>query len=153
MAQTASIQATILIALVLMVAGCGGGSSASDAPPRVEFIKQANAICKDTQEAALEKVHQYLRAHPGGFERLEPEIEKDRMVMALAHSAIVKEARRLAALPAPEGDEKKIAAIVAAIEAGLNKAEEDPLSTIAGTYRRAIKLATAYGISQCYEIV
>jgi acetylornithine deacetylase/succinyl-diaminopimelate desuccinylase-like protein len=145
--------ALFAICLSSLLAGCGSGDSKPPTalPSKAEFVKQADALCKQTQEAVLGRVQAHVRKYPGSL-NIHPEIARDKLILLLARPEIQKEAHRLAALPAPKGDEEKIQAIVAALEAGIRKAEEDPLSTVAGTYRKASQLATAYGI-KCYEVV
>jgi hypothetical protein len=139
-------------ALALLLAGCGGGGGSTATLSKAEFIKQADAICKKAQQAESKKLREYVREHPEIL-TIQPEIKKDRLVLALASPLVQREAGRLGALPAPKGEEEKVAAIVAAIEEGVKKAEEDPLSTVRGTYLQASKLSTEYGLRQCFRVL
>jgi hypothetical protein len=74
-------------------------------------------------------------------------------VIKLGLPQIQVEAEELDELGAPEGDEEQIDAIVAGIEDGLKKAEEDPISTnksgAANPFAAVDKLTTDYGFKVC----
>jgi hypothetical protein len=139
----------ILILFALMLCSCGSGdSSASEAPSKAAFVKWAAAICEELKQEFSKKLRVYVRTHPGSL-NIHPEIARDRLIMALDRPLIEEEAEKLAALPAPQGDEEEIAAIVKAIEAGVKKAMANPTATILGTYRPANKLLEGYELREC----
>jgi hypothetical protein len=59
-------------------------------------------------------------------------------------------AEELGGLGPPKGDEKQVAAIVKAFEAGVAKLEADPLASNApSAFAKADELAAAYGLTDC----
>jgi hypothetical protein len=143
--------AVLLAALVLSLCGCGGdgnSATAGAAPSKAEFTKDAVAICEQTQQAVQERLKDHVREHPGSL-NIQPEIARDKLVMVLIRPLVEKQAEELAGLPAPSGDEERVAALVAATEASIEHAEADPEATILGTYREANKLATELGLEEC----
>jgi hypothetical protein len=153
--MTLSITSTtgaLLAVLALSLTGCGGASgdsaTADAAPSKAQFTKKAVAICLDIQKASQTRLKRYVAAHPESL-NIQPEIARDALVMELLRPLSEKQAKELAALPAPAGDEAKIDAMVAATEAGIKHAEADPEATILGTYREANKLTSEYGLEEC----
>jgi hypothetical protein len=136
---------------VLLLAGCGGSGgdkATSTALSEAQFNKQATAICQQTREAVQELLREYVKEHPESL-HIQPEIARDKLVLEITRSLVEKQAEGLAGLVAPQETEEQVRAIGAAIEAGIKRDEEDPQSTIIGTYREANKLAAEAGLSQC----
>jgi hypothetical protein len=143
------------LALAVVAAGCGSGgdSTTSDgssaALTKAEFIKQGDAICKETDKIQNKDIRLYLVKNPGSSGKKE-DVEK---VIKVGLGQIKVEAEEVDALGAPEGDEEKVEAIVRGIEDGLKKAEEDPVSTnksgAANPFAAVDKLTTDYGFKVC----
>jgi len=148
-----SLAACVVLALV--AAGCGsdGDSTAADESSaslsKAEFIKKGDEICKETDKIQNKDIRLYLVENPGSSGKKE-DVEK---VIKVGLQQIKVEAEELEALGAPEGDEEKIEAIVAGIEDGMKKAEEDPVSTNksgpGNPFATVDKLTTDYGFKVC----
>jgi hypothetical protein len=142
------------LAAVLMV-GCGGDDSADTAfPPgvsrpiaKVEFLRDADRICESTNariEAAADELV--------GDRHDPPPAEVRRIVVGIAIPALEAEVRAIRALGAPAGDERRVEAIVAATERGIEQIRSDPAGVLDGppqALREASRLALAYGSSSC----
>jgi len=130
---------------LVWLSGCGGGS---DGPPsRAEFIERGNAICS---RAAAE---QRALAPPATVES-EPPANRTSYIEPVLVKSIEKELRRLKALGPPPGDKKKIEAIFKEIEKGIEDAKLDPLDPLVNAtdpFRKANRLARAYGLKACAE--
>ncbi len=134
--------------------GCGGGDeTTSTYPPgvarpidKVEFLREADRICESTNarvEAAADDLVGGREPPPG---------EVRRIVIGIVIPALQAEVDAISSLGAPEGDERKVEAIIAAVERGIDELEADPLSALDGpppSLREAGRLAAAYGSRVC----
>jgi hypothetical protein len=78
--------------------------------------------------------------------------EVERIANSLVVPALETEVRAIRALGAPAGDERQVAAILAATEQGIAAISADPRGLLDGIpkpLRRAQRLAEAYGSQQC----
>jgi hypothetical protein len=150
-----------ILALTLILAGCGGGSSDTSssgdlsASPlsKAEFIKKADAICaaggKRTQaEFASYVKEKKISAEAGPTAAQFAEISENIQVPAYK-----RQAEELRALGAPSGEEEKVTAIFDAIDAGIEKVEEaDPKEALESSnsmFVEADTLAVEYGFKVC----
>lgn len=154
--------AAILAALAVLLAfaaGCGGGDgdtsgktsgekTAAPALTKDDFVKQANAICRKTDETQTSELGTYVKEHPKAEDS---KAGQEKMVSAVGLPPVQKEAEELAELGAPKGDEAQVEAIVSGIEAALVKAEADPAAVLESNtpFDAAGKLATKYGLKDC----
>jgi hypothetical protein len=145
------------LALVTSVAlaGCGGGGSGDDTYPagvsrplaKVEFLAEADRICHSTN-ARIEAAADDLATGPS-----EPSpAEVRRVVIGIAIPALEAEVRAIRAIGVPKGDDREVAAIIAATEEGIEQIRADPEGVLDGpppALRRAGRLALAYGSAEC----
>lgn len=134
----------MLLSLVWL-AGCGGGSEGPLS--KAEFIERGNAICgrAATEQRALA---------PPATVNSQPPANRSSYVEPVLVKSIEKELRRLKAIDLPPGDKKKIKAIFKEIEKGIKDAELDPLDPLVNAtdpFRKANRLARAYGLKACAE--
>jgi hypothetical protein len=142
------VGATALIAIVLVVAGCGGGGDSSTAAlTKAQYVKQANAVCKKGQqerEAAVNELAEEVK--PGADVS---ELPKAGLVKAVI-GPLGNMVDELAALPAPEGDEEQVEEIVAAYEKPVEEIEEEESAAFNGEiFGEADKKALKYGLEDC----
>lgn len=140
--------------VAVAIAGCGGGGGGTTAEiSKTAFVKQANEICVKTQEQASSEFRTYLTQH--GSQIQSPAQEKAAQVEVgetIVIPAKQQEVEELRALGSPHGDEKRVEAIVAAYDEGIEIAEEHPEeATKDGTeaFGKAERLATTYGLEGC----
>jgi hypothetical protein len=144
-----------LALVILALAGCGGGESDDDPYPagvsrplaKVEFLAEADRVCNSTN-ARIEAAADELVAG-----RRDPApAEVRRVVMGVAIPALEAEVRAIRAIGVPEGDDREVAAIIAATEEGIEQIRADPQGVLDGpppALRRAGRLAAAYGSAEC----
>jgi hypothetical protein len=136
------------------VVGCGDDDGPDDFSPvvvepvsKVEFLREADRICV-ASETRIEAAADDLVTGRGETDPAEVE----RVATAIVVPALESEVRAIRALGAPDGDEREVAAILAATERGIAAIERDPRSLVDGVpaaLRRAERLAAAYGSRQC----
>jgi len=124
--------------------GCGG----SDSPTKAEFVKQADAICAETDKTQRVGLADYQQENPGSESN---EAGQSKAIVEVGLPPIRQEAEELAALEAPSGDEEKIEALVTEIEKAIEKSEADPTLLLGAEnpFDQATKLATEYGFKAC----
>lgn len=154
------------LSALLLVGGCGdsddSATGSSDGEVTVEtgslskaaFVKQANKICLETQKKfQIEAVRFIERAgkNPPKPTEASPEEELTETIVVKNFQDQVDE---LASLGAPSGDEEEISAILNALQQEVDNASEDPATFIKseGSFGKAPKLASAYGLTECATV-
>ena len=155
------ILAAPAIVLVALVAGsgCGGSdsetSAGSSAQPltKAEFVRQGDAICRKgisaknrAVEESLDKLGEQERSNQATLERL---------LVEVALPPVQEMAEELDELGVPEGEKKKVAVVVGALEAALEDAEADPATALNESekiFGRSDRLAARYGLKACAQV-
>jgi hypothetical protein len=159
-----TFKAAALVAFAIAAAaGCGGGDdvatgkgAAGDAAAsqpasgltKAEFIERGDAICKKADVEQVKVFDAFIKENPG-IQRTEA--GQNEMVL-IALPQIRAEAKELAALEAPSGDEDEIAALVAGIEKAVEQGEGKPsvlLGGAANPFDAVDRLADRYGFKVC----
>ena len=125
-------------------AGCGGGDSTTASLTKKQFLKKADKFCEEGEREQLELASEYLKKHPGA--------EEEEMIIPAGLPPLQKQTEEIKALPAPEGDEAQVEAIVKAFEKALKDTEANPqdiLTTASNPFKEADKLAEKYGLTSC----
>jgi hypothetical protein len=144
---------------VLLVAGCGGGSSdgagegTTSSLSKAEFVKQADAACVKRQEEARGEFIAYgERVSKSG----ETTAEKEAHVATVAETIVMPELQQeiedIRALGAPKGKEGEVEALLVALEEGVDKARAHPKRSIvesAKLLEPAGELARNLGLKIC----
>lgn len=151
-----------------VVAGCGGGSdSQSDAAhqddrvvtthasaiTKVQFIKKADAICDAAKERASEEFRSYLKKNKVPSSGPGMVAKAHDVVNTIIAPAFDLQVKKIGGLGAPRQDVTQVNEILAAMQKGVEKAEEAPLEFIQKgiAMNKASKLAKAYGLTSCSE--
>lgn len=141
--------AGVVLIVAVLVVGCGGGGSDSSttALSKAQYVKQANAICKKGQqerEAAVNELAEKVKPGAGAGE-----LPKGGLVEAIT-PPLATMVEELAALPAPEGDEAQVEAIVEAYEKPVEEIEEDQNAAFNGElFKEATAKGVKYGLEDC----
>lgn len=142
------IAASVVGTVLILFAGCGGG--ASDAPlTRAEFMKQAEAICKEAAGERGKRLEKALKEHSD--EKLDnaAQVKIGSQVLLPVLGDMVG---RLSELEVPAQKGKDLEEMVEAFERGLQKEENDHALVLAAeTYSPARKKAKALGIMECTQ--
>lgn len=138
------------VALAIL-SGCGS-SNDEESLTKAEFIKQGDAICTESNNQSAKQYRILAKANNG---KKAPEKSLEEEGIEVGEKVLVPNAEMraegLAELQPPEGDEEEIAAIVSAIEAGVEKTKADPSSFYSKNYPfdEANKLMIKYGFQVC----
>jgi hypothetical protein len=137
-------------ATVSLAAGCGGDSAddttATEASiSKSEFISQADAICKQGNQA----INEAFGAIPKGASRDE--------LTAVVSDTVVNESQgmidQIKALGAPQDDEDQVDAILSAAQEATDSVVADPSQVVdrkaPDPYAETNKLSDEYGLSEC----
>jgi hypothetical protein len=134
------------------------GSSGGKAAPGGEisdagFVKRANTICEEGKKQSLEEMSAYVKKHKGEGGSGQQAIGKLRQaIQAVIVPAIQTQAEEIRALKAPKADEAKVDAFLAALEEGVETAEQASGSStapFAQSFKRSAELAREYGLDGC----
>jgi ABC-type phosphate/phosphonate transport system substrate-binding protein len=142
-----------VLAAVLLAAGCGGDDSSSSSAPisKEEFITKADAVCQ--------RGNKRMETALVGFLTKDKKIQKpnqadnEKFILTVLIPNLKREIKEIQALGVPDGDEEKVEAMIAALEEGLDTAEDNPEVVAAGTsdivFGIASRLAGEYGLATC----
>lgn len=143
-------------AILMIVVGCGGGddsSSDSSSITKAQFVKQADAICEKGNKENEAEFEEFAKEN-GLSEKKEPtKAQQEEAISEIVAPSVQKQIEEIDALGAPEGDEKQIEAMVAAVEEGVEEIESDPTTLLEGKnpLGKGSKLAKEYGLKACGE--
>ncbi len=148
-----SIAATAtVVAIALILAGCGGSDSEASAPlTKAEFIQQSDAICTESNRAQAPALHA-LQREAEDQSKKEQKASAEKFLKTVVFPAVQKEAEEIGELDAPKAEAAKADALVAAIEAGVKQGEKDIPAMVEGPnkqFEKANKLADAFGFEVC----
>jgi hypothetical protein len=147
------------MAVTIGASGCGGGSDGGEISTsslsKAEFIKRADAICAKGQQQVERNFGAYAKKTNLNVQQVTKNPTKQQ-VDGLVHSvllpAIKQEVTQIRALGAPRGDEDKIEAMLAAVEEGIETAEDLPRTVLEKTdvaFGVSSRLAKEYGLVAC----
>jgi hypothetical protein len=145
------IIATLVGALAIaLVVGCGGGDDSASLT-KDEFIEQADAICANGDKAITADFKDF--AEEKGIKGAPNKAQQEEAIAEVVAPAVQEQADGIRALAAPEGDEKQIEAMLAAVEEGVEDLEENPRQLTEGKnpLAKGSKLARDYGLEKCGE--
>jgi hypothetical protein len=135
-----------------MLSSCGGGSE--EALTKKQYVRRATAICTrfsknlSRESEAFSKEHEFNTAAPNQHER-------EQIILGVLLPNVEARLDELKELPAPKGEEAKIAQIIGTEEAALEEAKSHPVRSAAPIahrgepFRMAMDMTADYGIWLC----
>jgi esterase/lipase len=115
-----------LVALGVVVGGCGGGGDSSSTVTKAEFVKQADTLCAERQKewkAALASYNQQVQERNATNKlQVQEEIATNLLEEEMIPS-LNKQLEAMEALPAPEGDEAQVSKMLDNLSKELEKVE------------------------------
>jgi len=149
------------VAALLLVAGCGSGSS-SDSEVTVQtgtlskaaFVKKADAICEAARTEFLSKFTAFFKAHESdlGDKQKEKVFFSEMLETTLAPN-IEGEVEQMSELGAPKAYAPEVATFLNALQKRIDEAHEDPTG-LTGTpypFKKAEDVAAKVGMKGCAE--
>lgn len=140
-----------LLALVLLVAGCGGGGdSSSEALTKAEFIKQGDEICKKAEAQLEDEAEEFAEENEIDTEN-PSKVEKEEVIETVVAPALHRQAEEIGELGAPSGEEEAVEEILEALETGADELEAEPqkLFSSESPIEEAGTLAQEFGFKEC----
>jgi hypothetical protein len=148
---TAAAAAAVLAALV---AGCGGGDDTTDETvtlTKVEFIKQGDAICKESGDQSEKEAEEFAEDNGFTLEKASDE-QLEEAVAAVLVPTLRQQADEIEALGAPEGDEEQVEEILVSLEGATDEIEDEPGVVFEEkVFDEPNELAEDYGFKVCGE--
>jgi hypothetical protein len=147
--------ATVVVVMAGLTAlgGCGGASSTADSGTisKAEFIRKADAICKETDLAQKEKLAIYEKTHK--VASADHSAQEKALVLA-AFPPIGSEIEEVAALGTPAAGANRLKAILNGWRSALQAIERKPdlvMGLGEGPFTKPDKLAGRYGFKDCAQ--
>lgn len=141
------------VAALFALSGCGGGGE-EQALTKKQYVNRANAICTrfsnklSRESAAFEERHGLNAAAPNQHER-------EQIILGVLLPNVEERLKELKALPAPKGEEAKVAQILDTLEVAFEEAKRHPVRSAAPVahrgepFRMAMDMTADYGIWLC----
>lgn len=150
----------LLLVAALLVAGCGGSSDSTASSPvtKAEFIRKADLICG---RADLEQPHEFeafTAKYERELERMLPVRYDVTLTRDLTLPSVKKQIKEIESLRVPEGEAKKVGAIIAGFKAAVKRGEQNPYFVqrwdlpARDPFARANRIAARYGFYDCEEL-
>ena len=138
-----------VMAIAIVAAGCGG--SDSDSLSKAEYIKQGDALCKKGSGEIEKEVETYARENNISLKSEPSEEQLEAISEDVVIPAVQSQLDGLKDLGTPSEDEAKSNEVLDALEAGIEKGEEDPGAFVEGkgTLGKANELAEEFGFKVC----
>jgi hypothetical protein len=140
-----------VLALPLLVAGCGGDDSSSGPTiSKAVFIKKADAICTGGNKRMEVSFAHFLEKNKNIKHPSKADFEE--LVGKVVVPNLQREIKEIRALGAPDGDEDKVDGFLTALEEGLETAEGNPqvaVSSSQAVFGISSRLAKEYGLEVC----
>jgi hypothetical protein len=144
----------VLVALVAVVAGCGGGDETTDETvtlTKAEFIEQGDAICKKGNDQSETEAEEFAEDNDFTLEKASKG-QLEEAVSEVLVPNLERQTEELNALGAPAGDEDKVAEILGSLEDATGEIEDDPSLVFQGeVLEKPAQLAEDYGFKVCGE--
>lgn len=146
-----------LVAIALIVAGCGSDSSTTDSTAtltKAEYLKQGNAICAAGNKEINAGFEKFFEENEFSKKNQPTQADFQEAAEEVVIPSVRKQIDELEELEAPEGEEEKYEALFENAEAQLEKGEEDPsLLTDENNdlFAGVNKEAKALGLGSCAE--
>jgi hypothetical protein len=119
------ILAAVAALIALIASGCGSSADSQEKTlTKKQFVKLTEAFCEKEYKPEERDMEKYAREHGllfGGGEPWEQEI-----LNKFVYSYVRDKIAYFKSLPAPEGDEKEVKAMIVAFETGLERSEDNP---------------------------
>ncbi len=147
--------AVLILLGLLVVVGCGGGSSdsASTTITKQQWARKAYAICARLSHKQQHQGYAFRRTH--GMKVNPGQHERERLNTIYVMPFVEQKIDELRALPVPEGEQAKIERILKSMEEGIRVTEAHPDWLAAPTpahpvpFEDTVELTDAYGIWIC----
>ncbi|HEX5762979.1 MAG TPA: hypothetical protein VFY04_07645 [Solirubrobacterales bacterium] len=159
-----TIVSAVMVALAVAVAGCGddddasGDSSSTELTTssltKAQYLKKANQACFDERSQLTKKI----KAYKEGIERpQEKRLLETKQYQGFVDDVLLPtyeaELAAVRALGAPSGEERRLEALLAAQQQGLDEvAAQDGIETfepIEFAFAQGSRMALAYGLTEC----
>ncbi len=152
--------AAVALASVLVV-GCGGSADSAAPPPvtKAAFVKKADLICRKADAMQHDELDAYQAKHRKALARLSLVPHEEAIVKALTLPSVKGELAEIESLALPDGEKRKVEAILAGWNEAIRKGERNPYSVAAWwapakkePFHRINEIAVRYGFNDCGDL-
>jgi hypothetical protein len=138
-----------VLAIALAVAGCGDDDADGDSTPpltRAAYVKKVNQICVESEALIGRKIESFLKKTGRGI------VEGGKATGQIALREMENRMDEIRELGAPQGDQGQTKTLLAAMQQGIDNAEEQPVENspeLTLKFVKFDKLAGQYGLDSC----
>lgn len=142
-----------MLAVALLVVGCGGGSDEANtgaAISKAAFIKKADAVCSGGNNRMEIAFAHFLEEKKNVKHPSDADFEE--LVGKVLIPNVNREIKEIRAFGAPSGDEDRVNGFLEALEEGIETAQRDPkvvVSSSEAVFGISSRLAKEYGLEVC----
>lgn len=122
-----AVALALMLVAALLLGGCGGGNDQTQERTltKRQFVNLTEKFCEREYKAEERDMERYAEKNGLKFAGAKP-WEMERLIVAVIFDYVREKIEYFESLPAPEGDEKEVRAMIAAFEEGLEKSEANP---------------------------
>jgi hypothetical protein len=147
-----ALPVALAVILALLPVGCGqGGTEHTASLSKAQFVKEGNALCARVF-AEINQEYGRFSHGPNGGENSATEAERNQAAEEIVPPNLTRLLRRLRALGLPAEEGERVPRILNALQAGIEKGEEEPLALrgIKGfALMKPYEMLWAYGLTGC----
>lgn len=143
--------AAIAVGLLLVLSGCGGGGE--EVLTKKQYVHRANAICTRFSKNLVRESEAFGKEH--GLNAEPDQHEREQIILGVLLPNVEERLEELKTLPAPKGEEAKIAQMISTQEVALEEARSHPVRSAAPIahrgepFRMSMDITAEYGIWLC----
>jgi hypothetical protein len=140
----------VLLGVGLIIAGCGGDDSNAGSISKAEFVKKAEAVCKKGNKRMEGALAGFL--HENKNIQNASKVAYEELLEKIVLPSLKRELREIRAIGVPSDGEERVEAMVAALEEGVETAEEDPRLAVTSSdavFGISSRLARELGLDVC----
>lgn len=138
-----------VVAIVAVLAGCGGSSDSSSLS-KADFIKQGDEICKSSSKQIETEAEEF--AEENDVDTSKPtKKQQEEVIEEVVAPGLRSETEELEALGIPKEDGDKAEAVLTALDSGVSEVEDEAAVVLSGNnpLEKASKLAGEFGFKTC----
>jgi hypothetical protein len=143
--------AAVAVVVLLSLSACGGGGG--EALTKQQYVRRATAICTRFSKDLVRESQAFSQEH--GLSAEPDQHEREQIIPGVLLPNVEARLGELKTLPAPKGEEAKIAQMISTQEVALEEAGSHPVRSAAPIahrgepFRMAMDMTADYGIWLC----
>jgi hypothetical protein len=141
-----------VLAVVLIVVGCGGSDSSAAPITKAEFVKKADAACEKSHKQSEAELFDFLEKNKLAINKAPSKAQYTELVDKILTPSVEVEIEKIRDLGTPKGDKGEVEAMLDALEEDLEHAQSEPQLVVVNSekvFANSTKKAKELGLKVC----